>query len=166
MFFSYQGYLMFNTVKQLIVMVYKAKIEFNTFLYAYIREPISHAFAVAFLAEGKTIGEAWEIAPEAVAEYLETLPEDHFHCAELAVGALYLALSDDHALSASSFEKCGMGAVLGLGRIIRADDIARLSWQLLQDQDRRRDMRAAGLTTIDGRAADRAINQQLSLGPA
>jgi spore coat polysaccharide biosynthesis protein SpsF len=73
----------------------------------------------------------------------------------LGVPALYLALSDDHALSASSFEKCGMGAVLGLGRIIRADDIARLSWQLLQDQDRRRDMRAAGLTTIDGRAGER-----------
>jgi spore coat polysaccharide biosynthesis protein SpsF len=73
----------------------------------------------------------------------------------LGVPALYLALSDDHALSASSFEKCGMGAVLGLGRIIRADDIARLSWQLLQDEGRRRDMRAAGLTTIDGRAGER-----------
>ena len=73
----------------------------------------------------------------------------------LGVPALYLALSDDHALSASSFERAGMGAVLGLGRILRADDIARLSWQLLQDSDRRRDMRAAGLTTIDGRAGER-----------
>jgi nitrogen fixation NifU-like protein len=29
-----------------------------------------------------------------VADYLEPLPEDHFHCAELAVGAFYLALAD------------------------------------------------------------------------
>ena len=49
---------------------------------------------VALLAQGKTIEAAWEISPEQVAEYLETLPEDHFHCAELAVGTLYLALAD------------------------------------------------------------------------
>ncbi|HEY4264557.1 MAG TPA: NTP transferase domain-containing protein [Micropepsaceae bacterium] len=78
-----------------------------------------------------------------------------YELAALGVPALYLALSDDHALSASSFEKGGMGAVLGLGRIIRADDIARNCWQLLADEDRRRDMRAAGLTTIDGRAGSR-----------
>ena len=78
-----------------------------------------------------------------------------YELAALGVPALYLALSDDHALSASSFEKCGMGAVLGLGRSLRADDIARLTWQLLQDEDRRRDMRAAGLTTIDGLAGNR-----------
>jgi nitrogen fixation NifU-like protein len=28
-----------------------------------------------------------------VADFLKTLPADHFHCAELAVGALYLALA-------------------------------------------------------------------------
>ncbi|MCP4673404.1 MAG: iron-sulfur cluster assembly scaffold protein, partial [Desulfobacula sp.] len=37
---------------------------------------------------------AWKISPEKVNKFLETLPEDHFHCAELAVGALYLALAD------------------------------------------------------------------------
>ena len=52
------------------------------------------ANTVAMLAEGKTIDEAWEITPETVAGYLKTLPSDHAHCAELAVGALYLALSD------------------------------------------------------------------------
>ena len=46
------------------------------------------------LIEGKTVDAAWEVSPEEVAAYLETLPEDHFHCAELAVGALYLALAD------------------------------------------------------------------------
>lgn len=52
------------------------------------------ANTVAMLAEGKTIEQAWEITPETVADYLKTLPSDHAHCAELAVGALYLALSD------------------------------------------------------------------------
>lgn len=52
------------------------------------------ANTVALLVEGKTIEQAWEITPEAVAAYLKTLPSDHAHCAELAVGALYLALSD------------------------------------------------------------------------
>ena len=53
-----------------------------------------HACAntVAFIAEGKTVAEAWEITPENVIDYLETLPEEHMHCAELAVGAFYLAL--------------------------------------------------------------------------
>lgn len=54
----------------------------------------THACAncVAFLAEGKSIAEAWEITPEKVIDYLETLPEENIHCAELAVGAFYLAL--------------------------------------------------------------------------
>jgi nitrogen fixation protein NifU and related proteins len=52
------------------------------------------ANAVAFLVEGKTIEEAWETTPEIVADFLQSLPENHFHCAELTVGALYLALSN------------------------------------------------------------------------
>ena len=43
---------------------------------------------------GKRLETAWDITPELVSDYLKTLPEDHFHCAELAVGALYLALTD------------------------------------------------------------------------
>ena len=52
------------------------------------------ANCVASLAEGKTIAEAWELTPEDVINYLETMPSDHTHCAELAVGAFYRALSD------------------------------------------------------------------------
>ena len=52
------------------------------------------ANTVARLAEGKTPDEAWGIVPEDIENYLETLPPDQFHCAELAVGALYLALAD------------------------------------------------------------------------
>jgi nitrogen fixation NifU-like protein len=49
---------------------------------------------VARLAEGKSVEDAWSIAPENVIDYLETLAPENYHCAELAVGALYLALSD------------------------------------------------------------------------
>ena len=52
------------------------------------------ANALIDLAQGKSLSQAWEVTPEQVAAYLETLPTDHFHCAELAVGAFYLALAD------------------------------------------------------------------------
>ncbi len=56
----------------------------------------THACAgtLAMMAEGRNVDDAWGITPEMIAEYLETLPGDEFHCAELAVGAFYLALSD------------------------------------------------------------------------
>jgi spore coat polysaccharide biosynthesis protein SpsF len=79
----------------------------------------------------------------------------------LGVPALYLALTDDQLLSASAFERAGMGARLGLGRILRAEDIARSAWRLIIDTERRRDMRAASLNTIDGRAGER-IAQDLT----
>jgi nitrogen fixation NifU-like protein len=49
---------------------------------------------VAEIVEGHDVASAWQITPEMVAEYLQTLPADHFHCAELAVGAFYKALVD------------------------------------------------------------------------
>jgi nitrogen fixation NifU-like protein len=50
------------------------------------------ANAVAELIEGKDVGSAWELTPEDVMKYLETLPPENTHCAELAVGAMYRAL--------------------------------------------------------------------------
>jgi nitrogen fixation protein NifU and related proteins len=55
---------------------------------------VASANAVATLVEGRPIAEAWEMTPERVIEFLETLPRGHHHCAELAVGALYRALAD------------------------------------------------------------------------
>ena len=57
------------------------------------------------LVEGKSMDEAWELNPEDVFDYLESLPEDHFHCAELAVGALYLALADARDKQKSPWKK-------------------------------------------------------------
>jgi len=49
------------------------------------------ANTVVHLAEGKSLEEAWKVTPEDVINYLETLPRNNYHCAELALGAFYLA---------------------------------------------------------------------------
>ena len=49
--------------------------------------------ALADLVEGKKLAECWEVTPEDIIGYLETLPDDHHHCAELTVGTFYLALT-------------------------------------------------------------------------
>jgi nitrogen fixation NifU-like protein len=57
------------------------------------------------MIEGKNINAAWGITPERVIDYLETLPPDHAHCAELAVGALYLALANYQELNRNHWKK-------------------------------------------------------------
>ena len=63
------------------------------------------ANTVSHLAEGKTIEEAWEITPEDVSEFLETLLEENFHCAELAIGAFYTALTNCQERQRNSWKK-------------------------------------------------------------
>jgi len=63
------------------------------------------ANAVIALTEGRTLTEAWELTPEQVADFLQTLPPDHFHCAEHAIGTLYLALANAAELSRNSWKK-------------------------------------------------------------
>ena len=48
--------------------------------------------AVALMAEGTKVAQAWGITPLKVINYLETLPPHEIHCAELAVSALHKAL--------------------------------------------------------------------------
>ena len=61
--------------------------------------------AVVALVEGQTMDAAWEITPEQVSGLLETLPQNHFHCAELAVGTLYIALADAREKQRSPWKK-------------------------------------------------------------
>ncbi len=63
------------------------------------------ANTVACLAEGKKIDQAWEISPEDVIGYLGTLPSEETHCAEVAVGAFYLALANLRELERSPWKK-------------------------------------------------------------
>ena len=50
--------------------------------------------SVVHLGQGHLVENAWNITDEMIKEFLQTLPEDHYHCAELCVGAFYLALTD------------------------------------------------------------------------
>ena len=63
------------------------------------------ANTVSHLSEGKTIEEAWQITPEDVIEFLETLPKENYHCAELVVGAFYLALENYREHQQDSWKK-------------------------------------------------------------
>jgi len=78
-----------------------------------------------------------------------------YELAASGVPSLYLSLTEDHALSASAFEKAGMGLSLGVAETTSDDIIARSTIALLNDPTRRRDMRAAGLMTIDGQGPAR-----------
>lgn len=63
------------------------------------------ANTVACMVEAKSVRKAWEISPDDVKDYLETLPEDSYHCAELAVGALYLALANYQEIKQNPWKK-------------------------------------------------------------
>jgi spore coat polysaccharide biosynthesis protein SpsF len=78
-----------------------------------------------------------------------------YELAAYGVPALYLCLNEDHALSASAFERAGMGMSLGVAGNVQDFDIASATWALLGDSARRREMHAAALMTIDGDGAAR-----------
>ncbi|MEI9930683.1 MAG: NTP transferase domain-containing protein [Rhizomicrobium sp.] len=78
-----------------------------------------------------------------------------YELAAFGVPALYLCLTEDHALSASAFEYAGMGISLGVADSVTDEHIAKSVLALLGDTARRREMRAAGLMTIDGQGASR-----------
>jgi nitrogen fixation NifU-like protein len=63
------------------------------------------ANTVSHLTEGKAVAEAWNIAPEDVIKFLETLSQENYHCAELAVGAFYLALANYQELQRNAWKK-------------------------------------------------------------
>ncbi|MCF8096004.1 MAG: iron-sulfur cluster assembly scaffold protein [Desulfobacteraceae bacterium] len=52
------------------------------------------ANTIGRMVKGEKISRAWTILPEDITNYLQTLPQESHHCAELACGALYRALAD------------------------------------------------------------------------
>ena len=78
-----------------------------------------------------------------------------YELASFGVPALYLCATEDHARSASAFEHAGMGISLGVAEAVTDKAITKAVWALLGDQMRRREMRMAGLMTIDGGGARR-----------
>jgi nitrogen fixation NifU-like protein len=63
------------------------------------------ANTVSHLIEGKTIDGGWQITAQDVIDFLETLPDENYHCAELAVGAFYKALSNYQERQQNSWKK-------------------------------------------------------------
>jgi nitrogen fixation NifU-like protein len=55
---------------------------------------VACANTVVRMIEGKPVNEAWQVTPQQISDYLETLPKAEMHCAELAVRALQVALID------------------------------------------------------------------------
>jgi spore coat polysaccharide biosynthesis predicted glycosyltransferase SpsG len=58
-------------------------------------------------------------------------------------------------LSATAFESAGIGQSLGLASTVSDDEIANAVSGLLNDATRRKEMRTAGLSTVDGEGAAR-----------
>ena len=79
---------------ELYLAVSDGRIELVTFQIAGCLNTFACANTLSYLAEGRTVAECWNITPDLIMKFLETLPEDHHHCAELAVGTFYLALNN------------------------------------------------------------------------
>jgi spore coat polysaccharide biosynthesis protein SpsF len=78
-----------------------------------------------------------------------------YELAAFGIPAIYLGLTDDHAVSASAFADAGMGVLLGAMDKISDAEIARSVQELLNKPAARRDMRQAGLSLMDGQGAAR-----------
>lgn len=63
------------------------------------------ANAAAVMAEGKTVVYAWNLTPQQLVDFLQTLPPESLHCAELAAGALYRALANLREVSRNPWKK-------------------------------------------------------------
>ena len=63
------------------------------------------ANAIVLLSEGKSLTEARKITSEMIINLLETLPLSSHHCADIATGALYKALSDSRKIKQNPWQK-------------------------------------------------------------
>jgi nitrogen fixation protein NifU and related proteins len=90
---------------EMFLSIEKDHIKHVSFVVEGCRNTHACANTVAYLAEGKATDDAWEITPENVIQFLETLPQENHHCAELAVGAFYLSLSNFHENRRSGWKK-------------------------------------------------------------
>ena len=78
-----------------------------------------------------------------------------YELAAFGVPAIYINLSDDHARSASAFGAAGMGASLGVADQVNDKQILGAVRTLMNNPGRCREMRNAGLATMDGGGAAR-----------
>lgn len=90
---------------EVFIRVQEETIQFVSFVIDGCRDTNACANAVSCLTEGRHIDKAWAISPEDVIDYLETLQPEKKHCAELTVGAFYLALANYRERERASWKK-------------------------------------------------------------
>jgi nitrogen fixation NifU-like protein len=89
---------------EMFLAVHGGQIRLVTFRVEGCAHTVACGNTVSYLMEGRSLSDAWQLTPENVADFLQTLPADHFHCAELAVGAFYQALADYNRRSKESWK--------------------------------------------------------------
>jgi spore coat polysaccharide biosynthesis protein SpsF len=123
-----------------------------------VAQPKALARQIANLSSNfETLEGADDLAPEYAAADLAlcAFGVTAYELAAYGVPAIYLGLTEDHAISASAFEAAGIGVSLGVAEGASNEDITSVVWTLLNDRGAREDMRAAGMSKIDGQGADR-----------
>ena len=83
-----------------------------------------------------------------------------YDLAAAGVPAIYLSATEDDSAAAAVFERVGMGVALANAD---TETVAVVTHQLLSDSQRRRDMRAAALMTIDQNGANRIAGDLATL---
>lgn len=81
-----------------------------------------------------------------------------YELAALGVPAIYVCLTEDHAISAGMFEKEGLAVNLGSYSTVSSGDIAVAVQELIHDPGKRDAMGNAGRLRVDGRGSERIAN--------
>ncbi len=84
-----------------------------------------------------------------------------YELAAVGVPALHLALTEDHARSASALEDAGMAISLGMQHQVEAGDIRQRLEALLDDPVRLNEMSRRGRDKLDGQGAKRIVSEVL-----
>ncbi len=63
------------------------------------------ANAALRLIKGKSVWTAWQLTPHEISDFLESLPENRLHCAELVVGALRAALDNYRQMARAPWKR-------------------------------------------------------------
>lgn len=79
---------------EMFIQVKKDRIESVSFEADGCMNTVACANTVIHLAENRSADACWDLSTDDITGYLKTLPVDEIHCAELALGALYLAMTD------------------------------------------------------------------------
>ncbi len=90
---------------EIFLAVRNCNLQMITFKVSGCANTVACGNTVSLLMEGKSLTDAWQLTPEHVIIYLETLAPDQYHCAELAVGAFYNALADCNRRQKESWKK-------------------------------------------------------------